>query len=105
MTVAQYVAELRTLAARCGLATASFDERARDQFSAWLYDNDMRESLLHEDDKSMLQHMVQLATKLERSALEEPALGERQLISRINKRGVRKSERVAALTVAVKITY
>jgi hypothetical protein len=33
-TVAQYVAELRALAARCAFAAASFDERVRDQFSA-----------------------------------------------------------------------
>jgi hypothetical protein len=69
------------------LLLQAFDERVRDQFSAWLYDNDMRERLLQEDDKSTLQHMVQLATTLERSALEAPALGKRQPVSGVNARG------------------
>jgi hypothetical protein len=54
---------LCALAARCGFAAVSFDERVRDQFSAWLYDNNMRARLLQENDKSVL-HATQLLKEL-----------------------------------------
>lgn len=41
----------------------------------------MRERLLQEPDDSMLEHMVQLATMLERSVQEGPALGESKQVA------------------------
>lgn len=83
-SVAQFVAELREIAAKCGFDAAQLEERVRDQFVAWLHDPKIRERLLQEPDASTLQHMVQLALTLERSSRECPALGERQAVSRVH---------------------
>ena len=90
-SVGQFVAELRELASKCGFDADQLEERVRDQFVAWLYDAKMRERLLQEADTSTLQHMVQLASTLERSSREGPALGERQPVNRVNARGRRSS--------------
>jgi hypothetical protein len=85
-SISQYIAELREKAARCGFA-GDLDGRVRDQFCAWLYNGEVRERLLQEPDDFTLQHMVQLATTLERSAMEGPALDERQAVNKISWRG------------------
>jgi hypothetical protein len=97
-TVAQFVTELREKAAKCGFNAAHVDERVRDQMVAWLFEPKMRERLLQEPDNSTLEHMVQLATTLERSAQEGPALGESKqaAIGRVGStRGGRRDQRAA----------
>jgi transposase InsO family protein len=101
-TVAQFVTELREKAAKCGFAAAQVDERVRDQMVAWLYEPKMRERLLQEPDNSTLEHMVQLATTLERSAQEGPALGETKqaAVGRVGSSGAgRRDHRAANTTV------
>ena len=83
-SVAQFVAELREMAAKCGFEGDQLEERVCDQFVAWLHDPKIRERLLQESDMATLQHMVQLALTLERSSRECPALAEKQAVSRVH---------------------
>ena len=89
-TVAQFATELREKAAKCGFATAQIDEWVHDQTVAWLFEPKMHKRLLQEPDDSTLEHMVQLATTLEHSAQEGPALGEskKATVGRVSSTGV-----------------
>ena len=78
------------------------DERIRDQMVAWLFKPKMRERLLQEPDDSTLEHMLQLATALERSAQEGPALGESKqaVVGRVGSTGVgRRGQRATNTSV------
>ena len=99
-TVAQFVTELREKPAKCGFAAAQVDERVRDQMVTWLFEPKMRERLLQEPDDSTFEHMVQLATTLERSVQEGPALGESKqaAVRRVGSTGVGRRSQQATNT-------
>ena len=72
-----------------------------DQFVARLLDPKIRESLLQEPDKSMLEQLVQVATTWERSMKEAPALSEQSTnrIGAVSSHGHRSSPKTDTSSV------
>jgi hypothetical protein len=62
------------MASKCEFAAAQLDERLRDQFVAWASCDRIRERLLQEPAKRILEELVSLAVTIERAMAEAPAL-------------------------------
>ena len=73
-SVANYVASLREMAAKCEFAADQINERVRDQFVAWVASDKIRERLLQEPATKSLDDLLQLALTIERAMAEAPAL-------------------------------
>ena len=63
-SIADFVADLRKLAARCNFKKASLDETFRDKFMCGLQHEYIRSRLLTEEDNLTLDRSVEIATGL-----------------------------------------
>lgn len=75
-SIAQYVATLRELAAKCEFAAEQMNERVRDQFVAWAHSDRIRERLLQEPATKSLDELLTIAVTMERAMAEAPAIVE-----------------------------